>query len=57
MDGHGRGRLMVPRVVTGCKCWHMRDSETFYPKVNFELAVGSLPKGAEVRGHCVAVLS
>eukprot|EP01050_Picozoa_sp_SAG11_P003170 SAG11_NODE_173_length_13507_cov_10.489931_12_plen_610_part_00 len=47
-DPDGRERLLVPRVVTGMKCWHLRDNEEFYPKLNFEKVTATLPQGADV---------
>lgn len=44
----GQVRMMRPMLVTGLKCWHMRDEEDFYPKANFDSVVSKIPKGAEV---------
>ena len=41
-------RLLVPRLVTGVKQWHLRPDGTFYPKANFMHAVKSIPDGADV---------
>lgn len=38
----------MPQLITGCKIWHLRDEGYFYPKRNFENAMKSLPKGAQV---------
>jgi hypothetical protein len=35
-------------LVTGLKCWHMRDGEDFYPRTNFDNVCETIPKGAEV---------
>ena len=32
---HGEARLLVPMLVTGMKCWHLRPESRFYPKSNF----------------------
>ncbi len=44
----GRLRLLVPALVTGLKAWHLRPESVFYPKVNFNSVVSSIPDGAEV---------
>lgn len=33
LDSHPRPMLLVPKLVTGLKVWHMRPSCRFYPKV------------------------
>ena len=45
---HGVKRMLRPMLVTGLKCWHMRDDEDFYPKANFEAVVSKIPIGSEV---------
>ena len=40
--------LLVPRLVTGCKVWHLRDASDFFPKYNFEHALKTIPDGAPV---------
>jgi tetratricopeptide (TPR) repeat protein len=44
----GEKRLLTPVLVTGLKCWHLRDASDFYPKANFEAAVHSIPNGEQV---------
>jgi hypothetical protein len=39
-------RLLVPKLVTGIKHWHLRPSSDFYPKANFQSAVSSCPIGS-----------
>jgi hypothetical protein len=34
--------MLRPMLVTGLKCWHMRDEEDFYPKVNFDSVVSKV---------------
>ena len=44
-------RLMVPKLVTGLKQWHLRNTKEphfFYPKANFNSVVASIPDGADV---------
>eukprot|EP01139_Manchomonas_bermudensis_P005484 Amastigsp_a175212_10.p3 type:complete len:185 gc:universal Amastigsp_a175212_10:560-6(-) len=48
MGWHGAPRLLVPRLVTGLKVWHLRPSSRFYPKANFANVVATLPRGATV---------
>ena len=48
-DGGGTEKaLLIPKLVTGVKQWHLRDNSNFYPKANFLNAIKSVPKGAEV---------
>jgi hypothetical protein len=44
----GQQRLLVPKLVTGVKQWHLRAESDFYPKANFFSAVDSIPDGADV---------
>ena len=44
----GEPHLLVPRLVTGCKIWHLREKSAFFPKYNFEHAVKNIPEGAPV---------
>jgi hypothetical protein len=44
----GRRRLLRPMLVTGLKCWHMRDGEDFYPRTNFDNVCAEIPTGSEV---------
>jgi len=43
-----RPMLLVPRLVTGLKVWHMRPTCRFYPKLNWEAALWNIPMGAQV---------
>ena len=45
---NGTNRILRPMLVTGLKCWHMRDDEDFYPKANFDGVVKKIPVGSEV---------
>jgi len=40
--------LIIPKLVTGLKCWHLRPSCSFYPKRNFENVLESIPDKARV---------
>ena len=44
----GKKRLVVPKLVTGVKQWHLRKEGDFYPKANFSCAIDSIPNGSEV---------
>ena len=44
----GSPHLLVPRLVTGCKIWHLREASDFFPRYNFDAAVKSIPDGAPV---------
>ena len=48
LDVVGKKRLIVPKLVTGVKQWHLRKEGDFYPKANFSCAIDSIPNGAEV---------
>ena len=44
----GRSRLLVPRLATGVKQWHLRADSSFYPKHHFQRMAASIPRGSEV---------
>ena len=44
----GKPHLLVPRLVTGCKIWHMREASDFFTRANFDAAVAAIPSGAPV---------
>lgn len=44
----GCPRLVVPKLVTGVKHWHLRPDSDFYPKFNFRQAVAGIPDGSDV---------
>ena len=48
VDFLGEQHLLVPRLVTGCKIWHLREASEFFPKYNFEHAVKAIPDGSPV---------
>jgi hypothetical protein len=41
-------RLLIPRLVTGLKQWHLRPDSDFYPKEGFQRLITGLPEGADV---------
>ena len=41
-------RLLVPRLVTGIKQWHLRPQGVFYPKTGFQHSIDKTPSGADV---------
>lgn len=41
-------RLLVPKLVTGVKQWHLRPTSKFYPKANFYNALASIPVQSDV---------
>jgi hypothetical protein len=41
-------RLLIPKLVTGLKQWHLRPGSDFYPKEGFQRAMASLPEGSDV---------
>jgi tetratricopeptide (TPR) repeat protein len=49
-EGEKSYSLLIPRLVTGVKQWHLRNDSTFYPKQNFYNGMtDSVPKQSEVR--------
>jgi hypothetical protein len=44
----GVSRLIVPKLATGVKQWHLRAESDFYPKANFQSVIATIPDGAEV---------
>lgn len=40
--------VLEPRLVTGCKMWHLREDGTFFPKYNFTQAIRSIPMGSSI---------
>ena len=44
----GEEHLLVPKLVTGCKVWHLRKESRFYPKHGFEHTMQSIPKKSSV---------
>ena len=44
----GEARLLVPRLATGVKHWHLRAESDFYPRAHFQNMVASIPPGSEV---------
>jgi len=53
----GIPRLLVPKLVTGCKHWHLREEADFYPKKNFYHIIESIPEGSEVSSKKVVLVS
>jgi hypothetical protein len=45
---HGTPTPLIPKLVTGLKCWHLRPQSMFFPKHNFYSVMGSIPRGARV---------
>jgi len=45
----GQSRLLIPKVATGVKQWHLRKESDFYPKAHFNFLMNSIPDGAEVQ--------
>jgi tetratricopeptide (TPR) repeat protein len=43
---NGEDRLLVPKLVTGLKCWHLRPKSSFFPKKNFEYVMKSIPNNS-----------
>lgn len=48
LDVHSLPRLVIPKLVTGVKHWHLRPESKFYPKENFLQTIASIPLGSEV---------
>ena len=41
-------KMLVPKLVTGLKHWHLRKDSTFYPKKNFFAVMNELPPKATI---------
>lgn len=41
-------RLLVPKLVTGLKQYHLRKDSDFYPKSQFAAAIASVPDGSDI---------
>ena len=48
-------RLLVPRLVTGIKQWHMRPKGDFYPKLSFQRTIEAIPSGSDVSRSCTVL--
>merc|ERR1712159_897325 len=44
----GKPTLIVNKLITGLKIWHLRDVCNFYTKKQFENAMRNVPRGADV---------
>jgi len=44
----GQQRLVIPKLVTGVKHWHLRPDSEFYPKFNFKATLATVPEKADV---------
>jgi tetratricopeptide (TPR) repeat protein len=45
----GIQRMLIPKLVTGLKQWHLRKQSDFYPKAHFWNTIKTIPDRAEVR--------
>jgi len=43
-----KGKILVPKLVTGMKCWHMREETLFFTKTNFDNVINTIPQSATV---------
>lgn len=48
IKGRDRPCMLVPKLVTGMKMWHLREDTRFFPKENFRYAIESIPDNASV---------
>eukprot|EP00210_Caulerpa_lentillifera_P000869 g840.t1 len=44
----GKEHVLVPKLVTGCKVWHLRKESRFYPKAGFAKVMESIPNHSSV---------
>jgi len=44
----GQSRLLIPKVATGVKQWHLRKESDFYPKAHFNYLMNTIPAGSDV---------
>lgn len=40
--------VLVPKLVTGCKIWHLRPDSCFYTKAAWQHATASIPVNSQV---------
>ena len=48
MEFRGKPCVLRPKLVTGCKCWHMRDESIFYTTTQLENSIAAIPQGSTV---------
>lgn len=48
LEVFGKEHVLVPKLVTGCKVWHLRKESRFYPKTGFEKVMESIPNNSSV---------
>jgi hypothetical protein len=48
VSNSGVSHLLVPKLVTGIKHWHLRNECRFYPKANFFHALKTIPDESQV---------
>lgn len=48
IDIAGEKRIVVPKLVTGVKQWHLRAKSDFYTKESFNKTIASIPNGSDV---------
>ena len=41
-------KLVIPKLITGMKCWHMQESTLFFTKKNFDNIINSIPDKSTV---------
>lgn len=44
----GKDCVLIPKLVTGLKIWHLRPESDFYPKIAFENTMKSIPDVSKV---------
>eukprot|EP01091_Cochliopodium_minus_P012517 TRINITY_DN3808_c0_g1_i2.p1 TRINITY_DN3808_c0_g1~~TRINITY_DN3808_c0_g1_i2.p1 ORF type:complete len:799 (+),score=256.44 TRINITY_DN3808_c0_g1_i2:103-2499(+) len=44
----GEERILIPKLVTGLKIWHLREESVFFPKRNFWNVINTIPKNSDV---------
>lgn len=45
---NGEDRILVPKLCTGVKHWHLTNQSNFYTKINFSNLIKSLPNKSEI---------
>ena len=48
IDSASQPRILIPKLVTGVKQWHLRKDSMFYTKETFKRNLASIPDGSEV---------
>ena len=51
-----QSKILIPKLVTGVKHWHLRPNSKFYPKAQFYNALRTIPDGSEVTRNSFLII-